>query len=110
MAGFPGVEAPPIRLDGSIPIWLRKMFLVMGQMQQGKLNAVGSATLTASVTSSTLTDARISSESWIGLTPRSSGAAANVTSLYVAALGNGTASIAHASTTAVMNVDYCIIG
>lgn len=107
--GFPGAPPPPSD-NKEVPGWLRRMFIVFQQIHQGKLNAVGSVTLTTSVTATTVTDARISSESWIGLMPKSSAAAANITSLYVAAQGDGTASIAHASTTTSMVVAYCVIG
>lgn len=75
---------------------LRKLAEVINSVRDGKINSVGSVTLTANSTTTTLTDERINPNSKIGLTASSSTAAA-ATGLYVTA-SDGTATINHNST------------
>ena len=108
--GYPGVGSPPAG-GGDIPGWLRRMWVVLSQMQQGKLNAVGSVTLTASATTTAISDARINAESWIGLMPKTANAAGALATTYVSSRSDGTATLAHASTTTTdRGFDFCIIG
>lgn len=108
--GFPGAPPPPSD-NKEVPGWLRRMFIVFQQIHQGKLNAVGSVTLAASATTTAITDPRINSESFIGLMPKTSNAAGALSGLYVTSRGDGTATLAHASTTTTdRGFDFCIIG
>lgn len=110
MTGFPGLPSPPSG-GADIPSWLRRSWLVLSQVQRGKLNAVGSVTLAASAVTTVIGDDRISGESWIGLMPKTANAAGALATTYVSARANGTATLAHASTTTTdRGFDYCIIG
>jgi len=68
-------------------------------LRDGKVNSIESFTLTASVASSTLTDARIGPDSFIGFMPRTANAAAEIGNgtMFVSARGQGTATITHAN-------------
>ena len=64
---------------------------------QGKTNNVGDVTLTASSTTTTLTDANLTPNSHIAFTPRTANAATAKAGLYVSARDNGTATLTHAN-------------
>jgi hypothetical protein len=68
---------------------------------QGKLNAVTQVTLTASSTTTTLTDARIGANTGIFFSPLTADAAAALGGLYVSAQQKGQATLTHASTASV---------
>lgn len=68
---------------------------------QGKLNAVTKVTLAASATTTTLTDARIGANTWLGFQPTTADAAAALSGLYVSAQQKGQATLTHASTASV---------
>lgn len=72
--------------------------IVLGIMQ-GRINATTEVTLTASVTTTTITDARLTVQSVIGLTPLTANAAAEKGNgtLYVSARTNGSATLTHAN-------------
>jgi hypothetical protein len=71
----------------------------------------GEVTLTASSTTTTLSDTRIGPSSHISLTPLSSSAAGALSGLYVSARGDGTATLTHASTAAVdKTFSYTVTG
>jgi len=63
----------------------------------GKLNSTGSITLTASSTTSTLTNARIGENSVIVFMPTTANARTALNTLYVSARVNGSATLTHAS-------------
>lgn len=84
--------------------------IVAGAMQ-GKTNNTGTVTLTASSTTTTLTDPRIGAESVILFMPTTANAAGALAGLYVSARGTGTATLTHASTVAVdKTFSYAVIG
>lgn len=62
----------------------------------GRMNVVGSVTLTAGATTTTVTDLRIGGASVLLLTPRSATAA--IAPVYVSAKGKGTATLTHDNT------------
>jgi hypothetical protein len=64
----------------------------------GKLNAVTQVTLTASSTTTVVTDARIGANTFIGFSPLTSDAAAALSGLYVSSQKQGQATLTHAST------------
>lgn len=78
---------------------------------KGKLNCTGSVTLTASSTTTTLSDANIGAASVILFMPRTANAAGALSGLYVSARTRGSATLTHASSA---NVDqtfaYICIG
>lgn len=76
----------------------RQIAQAVNNQLTGKLNAVTSVTLTPSATSTTLTDARIGANTFIGFTPRSANAVtAQISGLYVSSKQNGQATLTHAS-------------
>lgn len=90
---------------------LRLVSTSLNNTINGKLNSTGSITLTASATSTTLTDARIGGNSVILFMPTTANARTALSSLYVSARANGSATLTHASSTnADQNLSYCVIG
>lgn len=69
--------------------WLTKVSTTLNEVLRGRLNVVGTFTLSSGATSSTLTDDRISLNSAIVLSPTTANAAAE--------LGNGTLYISEAN-------------
>lgn len=67
----------------------------------GRLNAVTQVTLAASSTTTTLTDARIGANTFIGFSPLTSDAAAALSGLYVSSQQKGQATLTHASAASV---------
>ena len=74
------------------------MIPVLRIAHEGKLNNVTDVTLTASSTTTTITDPRIGPDSHLSFTPRSATAATAAGGLYVSARDTGTATVTHAST------------
>ncbi len=95
-AGF-----PPINEQASNdPNYVRRIAEVANRINRGGLNVARDAvTLTASVATTTITDARISNQSFIGLMPLTSNAAAALATTYIPAATqiNGSAVVAHAN-------------
>lgn len=78
---------------------------------RGKSNNVTTVTLTAGGTSTTLTDARIGVNSFIGLTPTTANAATATANVRVSAKTNGSATLTHSNTADVdKTFDVVIIG
>lgn len=101
-----GFKVPPV--DGSLREVADGTRLAMG----GKINCAGEVTLTASVASTDVTDARVSSQSVILLMPRTANAAAEVAAggCYVSARDKGTFTITHANNAQTdRDFDYVII-
>lgn len=86
--GFPGLSAEPSP---------REISERVNRLNQGKLNAVTTLTLTANAASTTLTDTRIGGLTFIGLMPTTANAAAALATTYVSARANGSATITHAN-------------
>lgn len=89
----------------------RQLREAVARVMLGKLNATGAVTLTASSTTTTLTDPRIGAESVILFMPTTANAKTAAANLYVSARASGSATLTHASSA---NVDqtfgYCVIG
>ena len=84
---------------------------VIRNLVDGKSNNTGSITLTASATSTTITDQRVGANSVIVLMPKTANAATAMTSIYVSARGTGTATLTHDSNSATdRHLEYVIIG
>ena len=76
---------------------------------EGKLVCTGDITLTASSATTTLTDPRIGIESFIGFTPLTANAQADMP--YVTNRGKGTATLNHANNAQTdRDFVYCVIG
>lgn len=74
--------------------WPRLIAEVVNQVIDGKINSLGSLTLTANAASSTITDSRIGPSSYIGLMPTTASAAAALATTYFAC-GDGSATVHH---------------
>lgn len=81
----------------------RRIARAVNGLLQGKMNAVTTVTLTANAATTTLTDARITANSFIGFMPTTANAAAALSGLYVSAqvsangLAAGYATLNHAN-------------
>jgi hypothetical protein len=73
----------------------RQIVRAINDILQGKLNATNSITLTANSATTTLTDARISANSYIGFQPTTANGAAALGGLYVSAQQKGSATLTH---------------
>ncbi len=100
--GYPTV--PPDGRDA------RALARVLNQAIQGKLNATLDVSLATSTTRTTVTDARISVDSYLDFSPSNSTAAASRTSIYRLSQTSGSAVLAHDSTTATRTGRLLIIG
>ena len=110
MAGFPALPGPP-HDQASILSWLRFVHSVVNGAVQGKLNCTATKTLTANATTTTITDNRITPDSFIGLMPTTANAKNALSTLYVSARTNGSATLTHASDAATdKTFRYVIIG
>jgi hypothetical protein len=92
---FPGV--PPF--TGNLPSWVQRAYEVINNLLRGKMNVSALVTLTAGVTTTTITDARIGSETHIIFTPTTANAAAALATTYVSETNrvNGSVDITHAN-------------
>lgn len=91
--------------------WLESARIQINTMRQGKLNCTGDVTLAVSTTSTTLTDPRITAQSFIGLMPKTANATAALTVTWVSARDNGSATISHpADLSTDRSYTYVIIG
>lgn len=84
---------------------------VLARVMQGKTNNTGTVTLTASSTTTTLTDPRIGAESVVLLAPQTAAAkTAYVAGIYQACT-TGSATLTHASNAAVdQTFGYVVVG
>ena len=90
---------------------IRLISSVINNTVDGKLNATGDVTLTASSTSTTLTDARIGANSIILFMPTTANGNSAKANLYVSARGDGTATLTHSSDSATdQTFGYIVIG
>lgn len=70
---------------------------VLNSVLAGRLNVTAELTLTANVATTTLTDARLSAQSFIGLCPLTANAAAAVGTTYISARNEGSCVVTHAN-------------
>ena len=90
---------------------LRLVSLTLNNVMDGKLNSTGEITLTASATSTTLTDARIGGDSVIVFMPITANGKTAENNLFVSARASGSATLTHASSSNNdQNFAYIIIG
>lgn len=89
----------------------RQCAITINNVMDGKINSTGEITLTASATSTTLSDARIGANSVILFMPRSANARTALNTLYVSARASGSATLTHASSANTdQDLSYVIIG
>lgn len=84
-------------LSFETPVMLQRLWDAVNALGSGRSNAIGSVTLTASATTTTVTDRRAAIDSVITLMPTTSNAAAAIGSTYVSSRGIGTFTLTHAS-------------
>lgn len=77
----------------------RKLAKIINSVRGGKMNAVSTVTLTANASSTTLTDSRLTVQSYIGLMPQTANAATALATTYIPAstMLKGSAVIQHAN-------------
>jgi len=73
-----------------------KLAQAVNQLLNGKMNTVATVTLTANTTSTTITNSHIGVDSFIGLMPKTSNAAAALATTSIVC-SNGSAAITHAN-------------
>jgi len=90
----------------------RQLAQAVNNQLAGKLNAVILVTLTPSSTSTTVIDARIGANTFIGFSPRTANAVtAAISGLFVSSKKNGQATLTHASSAnADQTFDVLLIG
>jgi len=90
---------------------LRLISNAVNNTLDGKINSTGDVTLTASGTSTTLTDARIGLNSVIILVPTNANSNTAKANLYVSAKADGSATLTHSSSSNTdQTFDYVVIG
>ena len=105
----PGVE--PYNADHDQ--WLRRIASVVNGLLQGKSLNVGTVTLTDNAGTTTLTDARIGANTFIGFMPTTANASAEIGAgtLYVSARADGSATLTHANNSQTdRSFVYLIVG
>lgn len=81
------------------------------EMLKGRANNVGSVTLTASTTTTTISDIRVKQTMTAVLIPRSANAAAAMTNVYILTVADGSITLTHANTATVdRTFDYILHG
>tara|TARA_R100001082_G_C4365746_1_gene161846 strand:- start:994 stop:1323 length:330 start_codon:yes stop_codon:yes gene_type:complete len=90
---------------------LRLIANAVNNTLDGKINSTGNITLTASATSTTLTDKRIGLNSVIVLVPTNANSNSAKANLYVSAKDDGSATLTHSSSSNTdQTFDYVVIG
>ena len=90
---------------------LRLVSTTLNNVMDGKLNSTGTITLTASSTSTTLTDARIGGDSVIVFMPITANGKTAENNLFVSARQSGQATLTHASSSNNdQNFAYIVVG
>ena len=89
-------ETPPIR-HAIIDEWVHKIAYILGNVMDGKTNNTGSVTLTASTTTTTVTNARIGVDTQISLTPTTANAATALGTTYQSSNAAGSLVLTHAN-------------
>ena len=94
--------------------WLRQIALAINLLIDGKSNAIGEVTLTASAASTTVNTGaalRVGADSRILLMPTTANAAAALATTYIGTVGKQTFTVSHANNAqADKTFKYAIIG
>lgn len=96
------IRAPSqVTNPSAMPSWVKDVADIITAMQRGRSNNVGTVTLTANSSSTTLTDARIAADSAVILVPTTANASAEIGAgtIFVSDTGrvNGSVVITHAN-------------
>lgn len=106
--GFPTV--PPYRAGSDIEKWTQNVREVIANIMDGKISATGNVTLTASATSTTISDRRIGPNSCVLLSPTTANAAAALGTTYITA-GDMAATVTHANNAQIdRTYRYAVLG
>lgn len=99
-----GTQPVPEQSPGDMTNWVIKIARSLNLALRGKINAImlNSVTLTASSTTTTITDERIGASSWLGFMPLTAHAATAKQNLWVSQQLQGSATLTHSSSA---NVD-----
>ena len=102
---------PPIDWPGKEEEWIRLIVNVVRGIMDGKINAIGTVTLTASSATTTLTDIRVGPDTVILFMPTTANAAGALSGLYVSARTEGSATLTHANNAqSDKTFDYALLG
>lgn len=89
----------------------RQCAITINNVMDGKINSTGEITLTASTTTTTLTDARIGANSVLLFMPQTANARTALNGLYITNRGNGSCTVNHPSSANTdQDLSYVIIG
>jgi len=89
----------------------RQCAITINNVMDGKINSTGQITLTASATTTTLTDARIGANSVLLFMPQTANARTALNGLYITNRGNGSCTVNHPSSANTdQDLSYVIIG
>lgn len=96
----------PLRFNDHLR-WLEKIAFALNQNSEGRTDNVGTVTLTASTTTTTVLDKRIGVTSGIMFSPTTANAAAEIPTMYVGTRTAGTSFvITHSNTASVDRTFY----
>lgn len=83
----------------------------INELLKGRANNVGEVTLTANVTTSTISDVRIKQTMTAVLIPRTANAAGAMTNVYISAVADGSITLTHSNTASTdRTFDYVLHG
>lgn len=104
-----GVSVPIFQLDEQRH--RRQISQWSAEVNQGHIKNVGSVTLNASTVSTTVADARVSMQSFVGLMPMTANALSAMPTCWVSTLNTGAFTITHASSAAAdKTFRYSLLG
>ena len=111
---YPGLPPPPTGGAAVLLSWLRKAATIINNLLLGHLNAVGTFTLTAATTTTTVVDLRVTPDSAICWMPTTANAAAEIAAggMYVATKTAGASfTVTHANNAQTDRIfAYAIVG
>ncbi len=103
--------APVSLSDLDSPVARRRQAEAINALGNGRSNATGTVTLTASATSTAVTDRRVGIDSVVLLMPTTANAAAAIGTTYVGARGIGSFTLTHANNSQTdRTFAYAIVG
>jgi hypothetical protein len=103
-------QSVPTSEGSNRPGWVKQAADAINAILNGRRNTASTVTLTANTTTTTITDARLHPDSFIGLTPKTSNAAAAWATTYVSSRTTGSAVLTHANNAQTDRVFICDIG
>ena len=92
------------------PDWYSKLYNLITQMRRGKLDSVGTITVTSGTTETTFSDTRITKSCHISFTGLDSNSNSGIIYIKSKAATAGTCTIGHDSANNDRNYSYAVIG